>query len=166
MEANGMAMLIKPWAELSLEQVEALFRLRQDVFVVEQQCPYPDLDGFDPRAWHMTVQVEGVLAGCCRIFRAGEGPPFHPWQEPDDGLSARVGRFATAGAFRGKGYGLRMMQEALAFAAREKLGSRCRIAAQRYAEPYYARLGFASIGAPYDEDGIEHIDMIAALPLT
>jgi ElaA protein len=161
-----MQRTIIPWPQLSVDQVEALFRLRQDVFVVEQQCPYPDLDGFDPQAWHLLAEVEGVLAGCCRIFRAGEGPPFHPWQEPDHGLSARVGRFATALAFRGQGYGKPMMVDALAFAAREQLGERCRIAAQRYAEPYYAALGFVPIGQPYTEDGIEHIDMIAALPLT
>jgi len=156
-----------PWSALSQDTVEQMFRLRQDVFISEQQCIYPDLDGWDPKAWHMCAWAkEGdtkTLAACCRIFPEGVYPPLHDFQVPDDGVSARIGRIVTDARFRRQGIAAAMVREALGFIRREALGKRVRIAAQRHLAAYYAGFGFREIGEPYEEDGIPHTDMLLTL---
>lgn len=151
---------VLPWSSLSLEQVEALFRLRQDVFVLEQACPYSDIDGMDPKAWHILCYVEGQLAACARLFPAGIFPPLHTFQVPDDGISARIGRIATYPAFRSRGLAGLMVQQGIELIRTRSLGEHVRIAAQEHLVQYYRRFGFEPIGSPYVEDDIPHRDML------
>jgi len=155
------------WPALTPDVIEQMFRLRQEVFISEQQCIYPDLDGWDPKAWHLCAWAQDepmvVLAACCRIFPAGVFPPMHDFQVPDDGVSARIGRLVTDARFRRQGLAARLVRESLVFIQRQALGRHVRIAAQRHLSAYYAGFGFREIGEPYVEDGIPHTDMLLIL---
>jgi len=129
--------------DLSPAQLYALLTLRVDVFVVEQECPYPELDGRDllPDTGHVWYEQDGELLGYLRLLREPVG-----W---------RIGRVCTAKQARGTGLGARLMA-----AAMTHIGDAPAVLdAQTYATDFYARFGFAPIGAPFDEDGIEHITM-------
>ena len=125
--------------------------MRVDVFVVEQACPYRELDGADFEASHLRAIVGDRLAGALRLFPGHHGGP------------ARIGRVVVAPAFRGRGLAHRLMKEALAACSRRG-DATVVLAAQAHLEPFYAGLGFARTGALYSEDGIPHVDMRLALP--
>lgn len=132
------------FAELSTAQLYALLRLRVDVFVVEQQCPYPELDGRDTEAGteHAWIEVAGEVAAAARILR-----------DPD---AAVIGRVVTSADHRGHGYAARVVAAAL-----DRIGDgRVRIGAQTYLEQWYERFGFARCGEDYLEDGIPHLPMV------
>src|SRR5947208_1066581 len=90
--------------QLSTETLYRVLRFRQEIFVVEQRSPYPDLDGLDQAAWHLLLQVEGTLAGYLRLI-AMPGPP----------PAVRIGRVAVAPDLRRRRLGRRLMAEALRF---------------------------------------------------
>ncbi|MCE7028054.1 GNAT family N-acetyltransferase [Jiella avicenniae] len=131
--------------ELTAVEVHDLLRLRSLVFVVEQACVFAEIDGCDPQAIHLRQFVGEDLAGCLRILR--------------DEDAVRIGRVATAAAYRGRGYGHDMMAEALRYAAECFSGRAIVVSAQAHLEAFYGRHGFVAASAPYDEDGIAHIDM-------
>ncbi|WP_122262519.1 GNAT family N-acetyltransferase [Ornithinimicrobium cerasi] len=121
-----------------------LLRLRVDVFVVEQQCPYPELDGVDaePGTQHLWVEVDGSPVATLRTYVDADG-------------GAHLGRVATAAAHRGQGYAAALVEEAL-----RRCGERpVRIGAQTYLEGWYGRFGFVRDGADYLDDGIPHLPM-------
>lgn len=130
--------------ELSAAELYALLKLRMDVFVVEQRAPYPELDGRDllPDTEHVWYPPTGEPLAYLRLLR-----------EPDGGW--RIGRVCTAKPARGTGLGVRLMAEAMS-----RIGDAGAVLdAQTYAKEFYARFGFAPVGEPYDDDGIEHITM-------
>lgn len=132
------------FAELSVHELYALLRLRVDVFVVEQQCPYPDLDGRDtePGTEHAWVEVDGEVVAAARILR--------------DADAAAIGRVVTSADHRGHGYAARVVAAAL-----DRIGGgRVRIGAQTYLEQWYERFGFTRCGDDYLEDGIPHLPMV------
>ncbi|PWV85516.1 ElaA protein [Prauserella marina] len=134
--------------ELTPAELYALLRLRVDVFVVEQNCPYPELDGKDllPTTQHIwESSVTGEVTGCLRVLGPlSEAQPV--W---------RIGRVCTADSARGTGLGGRLMEAALAFAGDVE----CVLDAQTYAEGFYSRHGFVREGAEFEEDGIPHVTM-------
>lgn len=122
----------------------ALLRLRVDVFVVEQECAYPELDGVDaePGTEHLWVEVDGAPVATLRTFVDAAG-------------MAHLGRVATAAGHRGRGYAAALVEEAL-----RRFGERpVVIGAQTYLEGWYTRFGFRRHGADYLEDGIPHLPM-------
>lgn len=130
--------------EITAAQLYSLLTLRVDVFVVEQECPYPELDGRDllPTTVHLWWQPADEPDGYLRILRDPDG-------------THRIGRVCTAKRTRGTGLGALLVK-----AAMERIGPEPAVLeAQTYAQNFYARFGFAPVGAPYDEDGIEHITM-------
>ncbi|WP_231920348.1 GNAT family N-acetyltransferase [Microlunatus soli] len=129
--------------EITAAQLYPLLRLRVDVFVVEQDCPYPELDGRDLSAetMHLWCQGDDGPIGYLRVLRDGDG--------------FRIGRVCTAKAARGTGVGARLMTSALATCSDAELV----LDAQTYARDFYARFGFVAEGEPFLEDGIEHITM-------
>lgn len=135
----------RPGTELSSTELYELLRLRVDVFVVEQKCPYPEIDGRDlePTTRHVwATSLDGRVAGCLRVLAE------------DDGVQ-RIGRVCTADFARGTGVGGQLMR-----AAMDSLGAaECVLDAQTYAIGFYARFGFAPEGEEYLEDGIPHITM-------
>lgn len=132
-----------------------VWRLRQDVFVVEQECPYPDLDGRDvePGTRHLTLEVDGELAGYLRILddaatTAGTGSGTGTG-------TARIGRVLLARAFRGRGLADRLMEAAL-----EEVGDRpSRLDAQVPLAGWYATYGYVVTGPEFLDDGIPHVPM-------
>ena len=131
------------FAELTPYEVYALCRLRVDVFVVEQECPYPELDGRDvePATVHLWAEVDGEVAATIRVL--------------DDGPTRAIGRVATARAHRGAGHAARLIEEGIALCA----GSPITLGAQAHLEGWYERFGFRRSGPGYDEDGIPHVPM-------
>jgi predicted GNAT family N-acyltransferase len=131
------------FAELSPYEVYDLCRLRVDVFVVEQECPYPELDGRDPepRTVHVWLESDGQVAATIRVL--------------DDGATRAIGRVATSAAFRGRGLAARLMAEGIALCE----GFPITLGAQAHLEGWYERFGFRRSGPGYDEDGIPHVPM-------
>jgi ElaA protein len=134
--------------ELAARELYAALRLRSDVFVVEQNCVFADMDGKDEAARHLLVWCGEALGGYLRIFL-----PANP------GGSGRIGRVVVASAHRSTGLGRRMMAAAL-----DEIAARCgpvavELAAQAHLENFYASLGFERIAQNYLEDGIAHCDM-------
>ena len=131
------------FAELTGAEVYALIRLRVDVFVVEQQCPYPELDGRDlePATEHLWVAVDGEPVATLRVL--------------DDGTSRAIGRVATAAGWRGRGLAARLVEQVLADHGAAPLT----LGAQAHLQGWYERFGFRRCGEPYVEDGIPHVPM-------
>jgi len=142
----------REWGELSSAELYELLAFRQAIFVVEQASPYPDLDGRDSAARHLTLRRDGALIGYLRLI----APNI------DTDPKVRLGRVAVAEAERGKGYGRLMVEEALSRAASLYPGHSIEIGAQTYLEPLYASFGFVRSTSPYDDFGIPHIDMVRA----
>ncbi|WP_180897163.1 GNAT family N-acetyltransferase [Martelella soudanensis] len=136
---------------LTAGELHDVFRLRIEVFVVEQACPYPELDGKDPQALHLRLLDEGRLAAYARIFAAGETAP-----------EARIGRVVVAPGFRGRRLGERVMREAIAACGKLSPSADIAISAQAHLQRFYGSLGFSVTSAEYLEDGIPHVDMVRA----
>ena len=141
------------FSELTAADLYAVVRLREAVFIVEQNCPYPDSDGRDPNAWHLLGWEERssgrALVAYARIFEPGV--------RYDEGS---IGRVVTAPDVRGTGKGRALMAEALRRFDSLAPGQPIRIAAQRRLEDFYLGLGFRTVSDPYEEDGIIHVDML------
>lgn len=130
--------------DLTVADLYGLLRLRVDVFVVEQECPYPELDGRDllPSTVHVWWRPGEEFLGCLRLLA-----------EP--GGVVRVGRVCTALAARGTGVGARLMAAAV-----ERIGgAESVLGAQVQAQGLYARFGYVPEGEQYLDDGIPHITM-------
>ena len=127
------------------------------MFAVEQHCAFQDADGHDPHAWHLLAWHAGretpALAGYLRVL-----DPGRKFSEPS------IGRVLTVPPYRGIGFGRSLMVEGIARTRRVWPERQVRIAAQQRLERFYANLGFRTAGAPYQEDGIPHVDMILATP--
>ena len=137
-----------PFGKLTPRQIHDMYRLRVDVFVVEQNCVFQDVDGVDPKCWHLLGYDGEALVAYCRILPAGVKFP-----EPS------IGRVITARLVRRTGMGRMLMAEAMK-RARGLFGDRqIRIGAQAHLERFYNEFGFTKVGQPYDEDGILHIEM-------
>jgi predicted GNAT family N-acyltransferase len=132
------------FAELSPFEVYALCRLRVDVFVVEQECPYPELDGRDtePGTVHLWLESGGEVAATIRVL--------------DDGSTRAIGRVATATGFRGQGLAARLMNEGIALCE----GFPVTLGAQAHLQGWYEQFGFRLSGPGYVEDGIPHVPML------
>jgi len=130
--------------ELTSREAYALWRLRQQVFIVEQQSPYPDLDGRDlePATRHVLAHDGDELVACLRVL--------------DDGTHARIGRVAVTPAARGRGLARDLMAAALA-----EIGDReIRLDAQTGLTEWYSTYGFEISGPEFVEDGVAHRPMV------
>ncbi|GAB3555849.1 ElaA protein [Actinopolyspora lacussalsi] len=132
-------------ADLAPEDFYRMLRLRVDVFVVEQHCPYPELDGRDLEGATRHFWIDSADSGVLGYLRLLE--------EPDG--SFRIGRVCTAPSGRGMGLGKKLMRAAVA----EVRKSYAVLSSQTYAVGFYRSFGFVEYGEPYEEDGIPHIDM-------
>jgi ElaA protein len=143
----------KRFAELTPAELYAFLAARAAVFVVEQRCAFQDLDFADECAWHLlgwsSANHARALAAYLRLV-----DPGRKYAEPS------IGRVLTTAPFRGLGLGREVMREGLARAAALYPGSPIRIGAQQRLERFYVELGFRTVSAPYDEDGIDHVEML------
>lgn len=144
-----MQVKVSTFKELGLEELYQLLQLRSEIFVVEQECIFLDLDDRDQSALHVLGWEGSELAAYARVF--GPGDYFD---------EASIGRVAVREKFRGRGMGLRIMQESIG-AVKQRFGSvDIVLSAQKYLEHFYKDLGFLSEGKEYLEDGIPHIRMV------
>lgn len=145
-----MELLAKSFAELSTRELYDLLRLRVDVFVVEQRCPYPELDGRDQAALHVWLQDETGIQAYLRIMDRGVSSEY-----------VTIGRVIAAK--RRQGLGSRILAEGVRL-ARERFGAeQIYLEAQVYAKALYEKQGFRAISDPFPEDGIPHVKMLLDL---
>jgi len=143
------------WHLLPLEALPTLIlydvlRLRAEIFVVEQNCAYQDIDRRDVDALHLLgYSEEGELAAYARLFDAGKC--FE---------QASIGRVVVAQPFRRYGLGKLLMRQAIGHLHAAFGPQPIMIGAQRYLDKFYTELGFVTVGEPYDEDGIPHQHML------
>jgi len=143
----------KRFAELEPAELYAVLAARAAVFVVEQSCAFQDADGLDAFASHLLGWVEQdhnpTLAAYLRLI-----DPGRKYAEPS------IGRVLTTLPFRGTDLGRAAMREGLARTAALYPGRAVRIGAQQRLERFYAEFGFRTVSAPYEEDGIAHVEML------
>lgn len=140
------------FAALTPLQLQAIHKARQQVFIVEQNCPYLDADDYDAEAQHLCGWDAGAakpaLLAYLRIT-----PPGSKFAE------ASLGRVMTTAAGRGQGLGKELLRRGLEAASKIYPGQPLRISAQRYLERFYQGFGFVTVSPIYSEDGIPHVAM-------
>jgi ElaA protein len=150
-----MKTVIKPFEALGLGELYSLLKLRSEVFVVEQTCPYLDPDGNDPQGHHMLVYNSAqTLIGCLRILPKGTVHPEY----------ASIGRVVVAPSHRGQGLSRPMLEQAINYAAAQFGACEIFIQAQAHLTGLYGSVGFEPVSEVYPEDGIPHVDMLLRLP--
>ncbi len=136
---------------LSLQELYEVLALRNEVFIVEQNCPFQDLDGKDQTAWHcLGFDDNQKLMAYTRLF---EKSVYY------DGFVS-IGRVVTSPKARGGGIGKILMQKSIEYCQQLFGNEPIKIGAQVYLLKFYESLGFQSIGQDYLEDGIEHTIMV------
>ena len=144
-----MNTIIKKFEDLTVDELYKILKLRVDVFVVEQECPYHEIDGLDPMAYHAYIEENGEISAYLRIL-----PQNTKFKE------ASVGRVITAKHKRRSGIGSIILNAGIK-TAEEKFGAEIlRIEAQTYARKFYENVGFVQDSDEFLEDGIPHIEMI------
>ena len=139
----------KAFDELNAKELYQALRLRNEVFVVEQDCVFQDADNKDQGCLHFMGWVENDLVAYTRL-----APPGYIYEE------ASIGRVVTAPAYRGKGLGQELMQRSVE-ACMSYFGQvNIKLGAQYYLKEFYASFGFVPVGDAYIEDGIKHIYML------
>lgn len=140
--------------ELSGTELDAIYRARQQIFVIEQDCAYLDADGCDPACLHLAAWAPGE--GAAPRAYARIVPPEIKYTEPS------IGRVLTLGGGRGIGLGRELVRRAIDECRNAHAGCAIRISAQARLQAFYSDFGFVTVGAPYLEDGIPHIEMLLA----
>ena len=140
---------IKFFSELGIQQLYDLLQLRSEVFVVEQDCVYQDIDGKDQKALHIVGYKDEKLVAYTRIFKPG-----------DYFEEASIGRVLVKENQRQYGFGYDIMNASIEAIKKHFETSEIRISAQTYLKRFYNNLGFREVGEEYLEDGIPHINML------
>ena len=150
-EEPDVEISVKSFEELTKAELYALLRLRESVFVVEQNCPYQELDGRDDRAYHVIGREGEEMVAYLRILDRGA-----------EHEEVAIGRVIALR--RRQGLGSRILQAGIR-AAQEKFGARrIYLEAQTYARAFYERQGFQQISPEFMLDGIPHVAMILEIP--
>lgn len=141
-----MKIQIKKFHQLSLDELYQLLQLRVNAFVVEQKCPYPELDNADQAAIHFFASADDQVIGYLRLLLLDE-------------TKAKISRVVTAQEFRGKGLSRNLVKEALTYLKPLEKISSVVLQSQAYLTDFYASFGFEKTSEVYLEDDIPHIDM-------
>ena len=145
-----MTLQIKRFGELTAAELYEILKLRVDVFVVEQACPYPELDGLDKKALHLWLEAEDGVHAYLRVMDRGAESQY-----------VSIGRVVARE--RRRGLGTRILKEGIR-AARERLGAEAvYLEAQTYAVGLYEKQGFRPISEEFLLDGIPHVKMLLEL---
>ncbi len=140
---------VKAFHELTVDELYEILKLRSEVFVVEQNCVFLDQDDKDQKCYHLMLYSDDQLVGYSRLVPAGLS-----YSE------MAIGRVITSPSARRKGFGKILMELSIDYCRKLFGVGDIRIGAQTYALGFYASLGFVADGETYDEDGIEHIEMV------
>jgi len=140
---------IKRFNELSTHELYVILQLRSEVFVVEQDCVYQDLDNKDQNAYHVLGVLDNEIVAYARIFKPG-----------DNFLESSIGRIVVKKEFRKFQYGYKLVENSIQFIENNLQQNTILISAQSYLTKFYNSLGFIRVGEEYLEDGIPHIKML------
>mgnify|MGYP005812003335 CR=1 FL=1 len=146
---------LKTFVNLDVQELYAILRLRSEVFVVEQQCVFQDMDNKDQECYHLMAWEDGRLISYTRLV-----PPGVSYAEPS------IGRVVTSPTVRGRGMGKVLMEKSIEETLRLFGKTPIKIGAQLYLKHFYESLGFSQSSDIYDEDGIDHIEMIRPIVTT
>lgn len=144
-----MKILVRTFNELTNNELYDLLQLRSEVFVVEQDCVYQDLDGKDQKALHVIGVKNDKIVAYTRIFKAG-----------DYLAQASIGRVVVKDDERKHGYGLDIMKASINAVEEKFQETAIALSAQTYLKQFYNSLGFIEKGGEYLEDGIPHVMMV------
>ena len=145
---NKLVWKVKKFEDLTVSELYAIIKARIDVFVVEQDTPYPDCDDYDQKALHLWAEKEGVVLAYCRIFDQGI-----KYQETS------IGRVLTTDTARGMGLGKQLIAYAIDVVENRLKTTSCRISAQDYLLDFYGSFGFLPTDKKYLEDDLPHTEM-------
>ena len=140
----------KNFHALTTEELYKILALRAEVFVVEQNCPYQDVDGNDLHSIHVLGYIKNQLVAYARVL--GQGISYQKY--------ASIGRIVTSPAVRGNNHGHDLVGVAIEVCQKKFLGQPIKISAQAHLEKFYNKHGFKATGEAYLEDDIPHIGMI------
>jgi ElaA protein len=148
---NQLHWVNKLFNELSTKELYQVLQLREEVFIIEQSCIYLDLDQKDFHSLHVMGYLPNSdeLVAYARLVQPGIS-----YEEPS------IGRVLTSKKHRDKRYGKELLSTCLSIMQQEYPQHSIKISAQTYLIAFYQQFGFKTIGSPYDEDGIEHIEML------
>jgi len=144
-----LAINTKSFNELSTTELYGILQLRSEVFVVEQDCVYQDLDGKDTKALHIFGVKNKKVVAYTRVFKPG-----------DYFKEASIGRVVVAQSERKYKYGYAIMEASIEAVKNKFNTSKIKLSAQCYLKTFYSNLGFSIVGEEYLEDGIPHIAML------
>lgn len=133
--------------DLTARQLYAMLKLRMDVFVVEQNCAFAEIDGKDIGAFHLTITDGNELAACLRVL------------PPEADAAVKIGRVVVAPVYRGHKLGQRLMREAVDFCRLRYPDLPVELGGQSHLQKFYGSFGFIAISEEYLDDNIPHIDM-------
>tara|TARA_B100000497_G_scaffold36267_1_gene42512 strand:+ start:1184 stop:1627 length:444 start_codon:yes stop_codon:yes gene_type:complete len=140
--------VVKKFNDLSLEELYSLLQLRSEVFVVEQECVYQDIDEKDYKSLHVFFKKGNKIIAYTRLFNKGQY-----FKE------ASIGRVVVVKNLRHLNYGSEIMRASIKAIQEHFNTNKIKISAQLYLEDFYNSFGFKTIGKSYLEDGIPHIEM-------
>lgn len=140
---------LKEFIELTTEELYEILKLRAEVFVVEQNCPYQDLDDKDQSSYHLFVEDNGQIIAVLRIL-----PENVAYKE------MAIGRLIVKKSYRGKEISRKMMVRAMKFITEDLGKEKIRLSGQAYLSDFYQSLGFEKVSEMYLEDGIEHFEFL------
>ena len=141
--------ITKTFSELDTEDLYQILRIRSEVFVVEQDCVYQDIDNKDKNAIHLYYKENDQIVAYTRIFKAGDY-----YENPC------IGRVLVSKKNRGNDLGKKIMIDSMEYIKQNIKGEKIELSAQKYLDKFYKDLGFYKIGEDYLEDGIPHQRMI------
>ena len=141
--------ITKKYSELEKEELYQILRLRSEVFVVEQDCVYQDIDNKDQKAIHLFYKKEEEIIAYTRIFKKGDY-----YENPS------IGRVVVLKKIRGKDVGKKIMIDSIEYIKQNIQGKKIELSAQKYLDKFYKDLGFYKTGEDYLEDGIPHQRML------
>lgn len=163
----------KKFQELSIDELYSIIKVRQDVFIMEQNCVYADLDGADQDCLHLyaTLVEEDPIAS---TLNSSLNPSLNPSLNNTLNIvaylrivppgvnypQASLGRILTTSQARGTGAGISLVTKGLEQLEQDHPAHDVKISAQVYLQKFYKNFGFKNISEVYDEDGIDHIDML------
>lgn len=139
-----LKLYIKRFDQLNVSKLYEILKLRQDIFILEQQCLYSDIDFIDEKSLHIYYQEKGKIIAYLRMFEK-------------DTNTCQLGRIISLN--RRQGFGTSLINETLQLLKQEKKYEKVYVEAQKYAIEFYEKLGFYVISDVFLEDGIEHVKM-------
>lgn len=140
---------LKKFEQLELEELYQILKNRVDIFVVEQDCAYPEIDGIDPKCYHLFKKDQAEIVAYARLVPKGV-----LYDQP------AIGRIIVNRTYRKHGYGRELIDQAIKVITEDWAESEIKLQGQTYLREFYQSFGFQEISETYLEDGIPHVDMI------